>query len=383
MKIDQRTARKIILDVLERQGFTLHARRAEILLRGVDAKQQIRSLHSIARREKQRSEIRFLESKLKELTRFFANGDELNLMKFSPQLVQVKAETEFSNLFRLSTLLWSVPVSQGFGRRVRFLILDESNGKLVGLFAVGDPVFNLQIRDQLIGWDHRQRAKTLYHVMDIFVLGAVPPYSHLLCGKLVAMLAASNELRKAVYAKYLGSRTYIRKETKEPTLVLLTTQSALGRSSIYNRIKFGNLLLYRHIGETQGWGHFHIADGTFGMIRQYLSQIGHPIVGRNRFGQGPNWKLRVIRTCLEELGLSPDLLRHGVRREVYAIPLAHNYRDVLLGKTNQPNFYDLPMDSLVEYFKERWFLPRAARVQKYKTVARDDTLAKLNEICEG
>ena len=37
----------------------------------------------------------------------------------------------------------------------------------------------------------------LRNVMDAFVLGAVPPYRELLCGKLVAMLAASDEVRDA------------------------------------------------------------------------------------------------------------------------------------------------------------------------------------------
>ena len=51
------------------------------------------------------------------------------------------------DLFRAATLLWSVPVSRGYGRRMRYLVMDESNNKLIGLFALGDPVFNLKSRD--------------------------------------------------------------------------------------------------------------------------------------------------------------------------------------------------------------------------------------------
>ena len=43
---------------------------------------------------------------------------------------------------------------------MRFLVMDQSNGKLMGLFALTDPVFNLQARDNWIGWtteDRRQR----------------------------------------------------------------------------------------------------------------------------------------------------------------------------------------------------------------------------------
>jgi hypothetical protein len=46
--------------------------------------------------------------------------------------------------------------------------------------------------------------------MDAFVLGAVPPYRFLLCGKLVAMLAASDTVSDAFKRKYNGTRSVIR-----------------------------------------------------------------------------------------------------------------------------------------------------------------------------
>ena len=80
-----------------------------------------------------------------------ADGDEIVPSLVSPELIQVKAGTQDANLFRLATMLWSVPVSQGFGRRLRFLVRDRQNGKLIGLFALGDPVFNQRARDSWIG----------------------------------------------------------------------------------------------------------------------------------------------------------------------------------------------------------------------------------------
>ena len=64
------------------------------------------------------------------------------------------------------------------------------------------------MRDCWIGWTKEDRQERLHHVMDAFVLGAVPPYSHLLCGKLVAMLAASNQVRDAFHGKYAGQVIY-------------------------------------------------------------------------------------------------------------------------------------------------------------------------------
>ena len=133
-------------------------------------------------------------------------------------------------------LLWSVPVSQGFGRRLRFLVKDRQNDRLIGLFALGDPVFNLSARDKLIGWTHQDRCDRLVHVMDAYVVGAVPPYSHIIGGKLVAALMTSQEVKRSYERKYLGTESVIRGKKHRARLVLLTTTSALGRSSIYNRL---------------------------------------------------------------------------------------------------------------------------------------------------
>ena len=374
--------RLAILTSLKSQGFKISNRsrknNSEIIPPSTN-KDVIRSLHNHARIAKLMNNAKFLQTYLSELSTFFANGDDINLNAFDPRILPVQAETEGSRLFRLASLLWSVPVSQGFGRRTRFLILDQANNKLVGLFALGDPVFNLRARDQLIGWNHHQRARRLYHLMDIFVLGSVPPYSDLLCGKLVAMLAASNEVRKVIYKKYKGKKSHILGEAKNPYIVLLTTGSALGRSSLYNRITYNGRIFYQSIGETQGWGHFHIADETFMLMRDFLKVIDHPIAYSNRFGQGPNWKMRLIRICLERLKLSPALLRHGIRREVYIVPLAENYRAFLSGEEDFISFYDMPASKIVEFFKERWFFPRARRVDRYRYIKANDTLNILRK----
>src|SRR4029079_5050801 len=97
-----------------------------------------------------------------------------------PRLELIDADTWQSDLFRLATFSWSVPVSAGFGRRLRYLVWDDSNSKLIGGIALGDHVFNLKVRDELIGWTVHDRSSRLVNLMDAYVLGAVPPYSHLL-----------------------------------------------------------------------------------------------------------------------------------------------------------------------------------------------------------
>ena len=72
--------------------------------------------------------------------------------------------------------------------------------------------------------------------MDAFVLGAVPPYNALCGGKLIALLATSIEVRNAFSERYQDHVTLISQRRVDARLALVTTSSALGRSSVYNRL---------------------------------------------------------------------------------------------------------------------------------------------------
>lgn len=371
--------RLLIINSLIEQGFKLDMDR-NLIITEEPSKDKARALHRSYRREKLLKEKIFLKKNFEKLRYFFASGNDIDPLNFQPFIIPVERNTEYSRLFRLATLIWSVPVSQGFGRRVRFLVIDKHNSKLVGIFALGDPVFNLRIRDEWIGWNHRQRASKLYNVMDLFILGAVPPYSDLLCGKLIALIAISDIVQKYIYSRYKGNITTIKGEKKNPKLALVTTTSALGRSSIYNRIKYNDKLVFLKIGQTQGWGHFHLGNETFEMMRRFLKENEDPVEKRNRFGQGPNWKMRTARTCLSLLGLSPNLLRHGIKRDFYAIPLAENFREYLLSQSNELNFIDFKFADFVQYFKTRWFFPRIERFPDFTKIKADETFKELYEL---
>ena len=195
---------------------------------GVLTKQKIRNLHAAQRLDILEGQRRFVETYGSELAKHFASGSQIDPGSIDPKLVEVSPGSLESRLFRFASLLWSVPVSQGFGRRLRFLVKDRQNDCLIGLFALGDPVFNLSARDNWIGWTHEDRRDRLVHVMDAYVVGAVPPYSQLIGGKLVAALMGSKEVRRAYERKYLARESVIRQRKNRARLVLLTTTSRAG-----------------------------------------------------------------------------------------------------------------------------------------------------------
>lgn len=175
-------------------------------------KESLRAMHRLHRSERLSAEADFLRTETPKLLSHFADGDEVIPSRISPRLQLVDADTWEARLFRLASLTWSVPVSQGYGRRMRFLVWDDCNNKLIGLIALGDPVFNLRVRDGLIGWTAQQREQRLVNVMDAYVLGALPPYNQLLGGKMVACLVRSREVRD-LFSKRYGQASFNRSRT--------------------------------------------------------------------------------------------------------------------------------------------------------------------------
>ncbi len=287
-------------------------------------KDSIRKVHSAHRSDVLKQNADFLSRQLPKLRCHFASGREIEPSKIQPRLELIRSDTWQSALFRLATLSWSVPVSAGFGRRMRYLVWDLHNKKLIGIIALGDPVFNLKVRDSHIGWDSEARRQRLVNVLDAYVLGAVPPYNSLLCGKLIACLVRTDQVRRDFQSKYSQTTGIISKKAKRAKLVMVTTSSALGRSSVYNRLKINGDEYFRSIGFTGGWGHFHVPDDLFQDLREYLRSRSHEYADGHAFGNGPNWRLRTIRTALEVLKFRGDLLRHGIRREVFVCNLARS-----------------------------------------------------------
>ncbi|MGO9270589.1 MAG: Druantia anti-phage system protein DruA [Terriglobia bacterium] len=350
---------------LRQQGFVIQNGR--LIPEAITDKDRLREIHATAVQHKRDEAKKRLARFEPHLLSRYAAGTEVRPALVTPKLVQVRRGSEDEALFRYATLHWSIPVSSGYGRRIRFLVIDEQNNKLMGLIGLGDPVFSLRPRDEFIGWTRDVRQTKLKHVMDAFVLGAVPPYSHLIGGKLVAMLAASTEVRNAFRRKYKDTSTLIRGRHFDGRLALVTTTSAFGRSSQYNRTKFDGRLLFQSVGYTQGSGEFHFANGLYSAMQDYTREHFEPTAKQDLWGTGFRNRREIIKKCLGGLGLSTEWIYHGVKREIFVAPLARNSREFLSGEAPRLQWFNQTAADLSEYCRARWMIPRAARDTTYLT----------------
>lgn len=221
------------------------------------------------------------------------------------------------------------------------------------------------------------------NVMEIITCGAVAPYNQILGGKLVAMLIASPQVVRDFKDRYHGKVSLIasgmagRAIRREPALTLLTTSSlyAVG-SAQYNRVRIpGDLaggtgqIRYEKVGTTDSFGTVQFASDTSESLVAVarLANSNQRIVN-NLFGEGMSPKLRSLRMGLEGLGLRPDeYLRHHSPRLLYAVPLAKNAPEVLLGLTRRPRYIlplkggDATTDQIARHWYGRWAKARIAR----------------------
>jgi hypothetical protein len=330
-------------------------------------KQIIRNLHFLQREDLIKNSASFVSGHYKKLEPYFASGTEIIPENIRPVLQRITSDTWESNLFRLASLSWSVPVSQGFGRRLRYLVWDEQNWKLIGLIAIGDPVFNLSVRDNYIGWSTNDRSDRLVNILDAYVLGAVPPYNMLLGGKLVASLLRTKELYADFRKQYGRSVGIISGQEKAARLLAITTSSSMGKSSVYNRLKLDGREYLTSIGYSKGWGHFHIPENIFSDMREYLRTIKHPYADLHNFGDGPNWRLRTARAALDSLGFRRDLLKHGIGREVFICTLALNALSILQSGKGKPDISTLQKaEDVGKLAINRWVIPRSLNRPEYR-----------------
>lgn len=330
-------------------------------------KETIRNTMALKRQEIIDANRDWIDKHIKYARFNLACGWEVINSKIKPAIEVCESQKQH-DLFRIFRYYWSSPYSEYVGRRIKLLIRDKAlpHNPVIGIAALGSPIIHIPERDSFIGWDKETRTKNLIYTMDAYVIGAVPPYNHLLGGKLISYLLASNEVRKIYRDKYKDKVTLIDKRTSDKLIGIFTT-SLYGKSSQYNRLNIDGRHLYQEIGKTKGFGSLHLSDQTIRAMVELLREKDLHV--NNNFGDGPSWVMRVIRSAGELAGFDPDfLLRHSFKRNIYFVPLAKNYDDVLNGRSNKPVYFHYSKNQLVNHWKTRWLEMRKRNPEVFRRV---------------
>lgn len=232
-------------------------------------------------------------------------------------------------------------------------------------------------------------------MMEITVCGAVPPYNHLLGGKLVCLMMMSPKVVKDYRDRYnnvvsiIASQMAGRAITKEPHLAFLgTTSLYTDYSAQYNRVRLPSRTVtgqslpieYRCLGRTEGFGSPNLSSETERGLA-FLAETSKNYRNVNFvFGEGQSPKLRQLREGFAALGLNQsNLLQHGAPRIIYGVSLVGNLERVLLGVDDPPR-YALETESenseaeIADYWISRWLSSRLNHRPALEAVANSSPL---------
>lgn len=371
----EKVLKKKIISVLKKQGFKInpHVRPSgysKVTLRRIQNKAR---LEQIARHKK------FLKEYFDVAKLYSCDGKDINPKEIELELREVKSGSFEEILFRWWNFIWwSIPYQRSYGRQMRFLLWDKTHDSPFGLICLQSPVLKMSVRDNALGLPKDELDIWVNRSMNAQRVGALPPYNELLGGKMVALALTSNEIREAYRRKYKNYISIIKERKLKPDLLFITTTSAFGKSSLYNRLKYNGKIVAECLGYTQGSGSFHIPEDLYEELLKFLSDKG--IVVARGYGHGPSRKLRLISLGLHYLGL-PSFEYHGIKREFYLFPLVRNLKEVIQnGK--KPIGFDRPFDKLADYWKERWAIPRAARIPTWKNFKNENFFKKVERKLE-
>jgi len=369
----QRKLRERIIQVLKEQGFKINP---HVSPKG-RSKTTYRRIQQKARFEQLSLHKNFLVDSIKKVKNYCRDGSEIIPKRISLELKEVQSGSFEEILFRWWNLIWwSIPFQRSYGRQMRFLLWDTTHDAPFGLICLQSPVLKMAVRDKWLGLPNDELDIWVNRSMNAQRVGALPPYNELLGGKMVALTLSCNEIRENYRRKYKNYISIIKGRKLKPDLLFITTTSAFGRSSLYNRLKYNGEIVAECLGFTQGSGSFHIPEELYVEILKFLASKGIDVT--RGYGHGPSRKLRLISLGLHYLGL-PSFEYHGIKREFYLFPLVKNLREVI-HDGQKPLWINHPFDKLIDYWKERWAIPRAKRILKWEDFNSNDFFKKTEKM---
>lgn len=258
------------------------------------------------------------------------------------------------------------------------LTLQRVADRLVDPLAIDsllrDDAFNSALNTALVSL---KSARAGTNMLEITTCGAIPPYNHLLAGKLTALVLLSPQVADDYRQRYgdqpsvISSQLKNAPRTKDCTLAWLNTTSLfVVGSSQYERLRLPAGIIapdqpeirYGFLGESEGFGTVQFSKATTEVLQKLLENETTFRHINHVFGEGPSPKFRKLRSGMELLGFNATvLLRHDQPRRVYAVSLWPDAAKFLRGESaqvpkflRQPEKYRDATARIAEYWIRRW-----------------------------
>lgn len=376
MGVDEDKLKAEIIEAYKSQGFIINP---EPKPKNTE-KETLKQIHKQKKREKLAEHSYTLTNHFDTVRDYAISGDEIEPEKIELELVEVKTKTDHARIFRWWSLMWwSLPYTQPIGRQMRYLLWDRYHDAPFGLFGLQSPTLRSKVRDDYLNLDADEVDYWINQAMYGHRIGAIPPYNELLGAKMTAMAMTSNMVRNRYAEKYDNTKTVMEERVLPNRLLFITTTAAYGKSSVYERLRYRGDEICEFIGYTSGSGTFHLPEDLYQKCLEYLEQEGMDT--SRGYGTGPSRKLKLITDALRRLGLRRYKF-HNVKRGYYIFHLVDNLEEII-HNGNSPNWEDRPFDDLVDFWLERWCIPRSERIDRWQEFNADEYFEEAQETIES
>jgi hypothetical protein len=260
----------------------------------------------------------------------------------------------------------SAEYEQTPGRYFKILIINETDGKILGFAAIASDIPSMKPRDEYIGWNKDIRmkgngeGKILHSAVGTTIAPTQPLGFNFLGGKLIAALITSKVIRDCWKKKYNN------------LLVGMTTTSLYGPFSMYNNHKW-----WHRCGVSSGKVTIKPDEKFYKTWHDWLkenkSEKYNKMMTQKEGVSGPvtSAKMRVLNMIYDVVGIKASDYNHGFERGIYYSSFYENTREFLCGKIEEK---DLKMKSLIEGDLESiltwWKLKAIDRYKKLKIDGR-------------
>ncbi len=299
------------------------------------------------------------------------NDEELTIKEINalqPKMVVASA----NDLERLWTTLIiycsSAEYNQAPGRFIKFLLMDDITGKVLGVASIASDVIAISDRDKFIGWTSENKLKDRmlrYSAIGTTIVPTQPFGSNFLGGKLTAAMVVSDAVRDAWENQESG-------ESQRCKLVGMTTTSLYGSFSMYNSLKW-----WKAVGSSKGKIPVKPYEGIYkewhDWLKQHRGKEYDKAMTQKEGVSGPvtGAKMRVLSLIFNSVAIKQSDYCHGFERGVYYSCFYENTKDFLTKKITEDKLVMKPL------FKEDtkavldWWKPKAIdRYKKLKTEGR-------------
>ncbi|MDB2528047.1 DUF4338 domain-containing protein [Alphaproteobacteria bacterium] len=272
-------------------------------------------------------------------------------------LFKSKRAARLAKLLKVKSFLNKLSESENAYKATQ-LLFNTGEGKSALGFAIGE----------------LRTAGAASRVADLNVCGAIPPYNHLIGGKLVALSVFSDEIQKHYKERYQEAESEIstfmagRRIIRPTNLEVITTTSLYGNQ--LNQYHGLRLKKARHpklthdcewlrLGNTIGEGTFQFSNLTNSVLQKYMKNLRGYRQVNNVFGEGTSPKMRNLRTAIGTLGFnSEEVMTHKQERLFLASQLNPKSKQRLMNKhlknaTKRSKFRDISNAWIDQWVKNR------------------------------